>query len=94
MEALPMVLIEAAAYGKPVVATNAGGIPEIVLDGVTGTLVPVRDADALRGALASMRNEEMRARMGAAALARWKELFARGQMANELERLYRSVLGR
>ncbi|MCC6796436.1 MAG: glycosyltransferase family 4 protein [Candidatus Hydrogenedentes bacterium] len=94
MEALPMVLIEAAAYGKPVVATNAGGISEIVLDGVTGMLVPVRNADALREALIRMRNEELRARMGAAAHARWKELFTRAQMAKELESVYQTVLGR
>ncbi|MCC6155288.1 MAG: glycosyltransferase, partial [Candidatus Hydrogenedentes bacterium] len=84
MEALPMVLIEAACYGKPAVASDAGGIPEVVKDGVTGMLVPVRDADALREALVNMHDQELRTRMGAAAHTQWQELFTREQMAAAL----------
>jgi len=50
-EALPTVLIEAAGCGRAVVATSVGGIPEVVVDGRTGLLVPPRDVTALRDAI-------------------------------------------
>jgi glycosyltransferase involved in cell wall biosynthesis len=50
-EGLPTVLIEAQAMGVPVVSTFHSGIPEGVIDGVTGTLVPERDIDKLAGAI-------------------------------------------
>ena len=46
-EAFGLVALEALAYGKPVIATHAGGLPEIVRDGMTGRLVPPNDPDAL-----------------------------------------------
>lgn len=46
-EGLPVVLMEAMALGRPVVATYVGGIPELVVDGVNGWLVPAGDADRL-----------------------------------------------
>lgn len=53
-DAFPTVLLEAMAAGLPVVASNVGGIPEIVVDGVTGTLVPPNHATALATALRSI----------------------------------------
>ncbi len=50
-EALGLTILEAMALSRPVVASNVGGIPEMVEDGVTGLLVPPRDADALAGAI-------------------------------------------
>jgi len=50
-EGLPVVLMEAMAAGLPVISTRHSGIPELVEDGVTGLLVPERDADALAKAL-------------------------------------------
>lgn len=94
MEALPMVLIEAASYGKPVVSSKIGGIPEVVLDDVTGKLVPVRDANALRDALETMRDKDLRNRMGAAAHAQWQKRFTRARMTEHLEEVYARVLGR
>lgn len=51
-ESFGMVIIEAMAAGKPVVATNTGGIPEIITDGQNGLLVPTADAISLANALA------------------------------------------
>lgn len=56
-ETYGLVLIEAMAMGKSVVATNAGGVPEIVRDGHNGILVPPRDEHALAGALLRLLND-------------------------------------
>jgi glycosyltransferase involved in cell wall biosynthesis len=53
-EGLGTVLLDAMAFGKPVVATRAGGIPEIIEDGISGVLTPVGDAAALGAAIASL----------------------------------------
>ncbi|MDO9583010.1 MAG: glycosyltransferase family 4 protein [Desulfomicrobium sp.] len=53
-EGLPNVAMEAMLFGKPVVATNVGGVPEVVEDGVTGKVVPPRDATALADAVIEM----------------------------------------
>lgn len=50
-EGLPRVVIEAMAYRKPVVVTEAGGMPELVTDGVEGYIVPIRDPQRLAEAL-------------------------------------------
>ncbi|HYM83644.1 MAG TPA: glycosyltransferase [Candidatus Dormibacteraeota bacterium] len=50
-EAQGLTILEAMALSRPVVATNVGGIPEVVQDGVSGLLVPPHDADALAGAI-------------------------------------------
>ncbi len=51
VEGLPVVILEALALGRPVVATEVGGVPSVVIDGVTGRLVPPRDPVALAGAV-------------------------------------------
>ncbi|OBB35362.1 glycosyl transferase family 1 [Mycobacterium sp. 852002-51961_SCH5331710] len=60
-EALPTALLEAAACGLPVVAADAGGTREIVIDDVTGRLVPIRDVAALVEALLSTIGDPLRA---------------------------------
>jgi len=73
-EGLPNVVLEAMAHGKAVVATPVGGIPSMIEDGVTGLLVPVGDATALRAALErALTDELLRARLGAAARRRVAE---------------------
>lgn len=64
-EGFGLVLVEAMAAGRPVVASRAGGIPEVVEDGVTGLLVPTEDVPALAAALDSLAARPgERARMG------------------------------
>lgn len=47
LEGLPLALIEAMAYGRPIVATTVGGIPELIEDGISGLLCPPKDSYAL-----------------------------------------------
>lgn len=67
-EAQPRVAVQAFAVGKPVVASNVGGVPEIVFDGETGLLVPAADPARLAEAMARvMTDPESTAHMAAAA---------------------------
>src|SRR5262249_60472337 len=66
-DGLPNVVVEALSQGLPVVATRAAAIPELVVDGVHGRLVPPGDAAALAAAIESLaRDPDARHRMGAA----------------------------
>ncbi|HET7507079.1 MAG TPA: glycosyltransferase family 4 protein [Solirubrobacterales bacterium] len=70
-EPFGLVALEAAAAGKPIVATAAGGLRDIVVDGETGLLVPAEDRDALAAALQRLAGDaELRERLGAAARER------------------------
>ncbi|MEM2087187.1 MAG: glycosyltransferase family 4 protein [Thermoproteota archaeon] len=65
VEGFGMVFLEAGFFGKPSVGTRTGGIPEAVLDGETGILVPQNDADALRDALTLLlKDKELARRLG------------------------------
>jgi glycosyltransferase involved in cell wall biosynthesis len=75
-EAAPMSILEAMAAGLPVLATNVGGVPEIVVDRVTGLLVPPSDPSAMAEQLAVLAaDSELRRALGQAGLerqrARW-----------------------
>lgn len=63
-EGFGLVYLEAAAYGKPSVATDSGGVPTAVKDGETGLLAPEDDVDGVADALRSMLQEESRAALG------------------------------
>jgi sugar transferase (PEP-CTERM/EpsH1 system associated) len=70
-EGTPVTLLEAMATGLPVVSTAVGGIPELIADGVSGTLVPAGDPAAMAAALAHYAGDAaLAARHGAAARAR------------------------
>lgn len=92
MEALPMTLIEAAAHGRPAVATRVGGIPEVVRDGKSGILVAPGAVEELGEALARLKEPELRARLGAEAKEVWCDAFTPERMAGELGQAYRDVL--
>jgi glycosyltransferase involved in cell wall biosynthesis len=73
----PIALLEAMALGKPVVSTAVGGIPEMLVDGVSGFVVPPDDVDALASRmLMLLRDRELRRRMGQAARERLVETFS------------------
>jgi colanic acid/amylovoran biosynthesis glycosyltransferase len=94
-EGMPVSLIEAAACGVPVVATRVGGIPELVEHGVTGLLVPPRDASALADGLAKMLLEPHRAAaMGRAARGRVEEKFSLGLQVDRLIATWEGLLER
>jgi glycosyltransferase involved in cell wall biosynthesis len=79
--------------GAPVVATATDGSREIVEDGRTGRIVPVRDVEALAAVLAELlRDEGERERLGTNALHSVTERFSLKRMVDETERIYRSVL--
>jgi len=81
LEGLGTSLLDAMAFGLPVVATAAGGIPEAVEDGVTGRVVPPRDPAALADALVSVLGDEPRRRaLGAAGRLRVLERFTADRM--------------
>jgi glycosyltransferase involved in cell wall biosynthesis len=62
VEGLGIPAIEALSFGRPVVASDAGGIPEVVQDGVTGVLVPPGDSEALARAITGLVSDPSRAR--------------------------------
>lgn len=93
-EALPTALIEAGACGLPVVASDAGGTREIVVDGVTGRLVPMRDVPALTAALLDVIDDPAKAAAyGAAGRAQAEETYSMGTWVRRLEELYQEVIG-
>nr|WP_246316041.1 glycosyltransferase family 4 protein [Kineococcus aurantiacus] len=93
-EALPLVVLEAMHGGVPVVASRVGGIPEAVLDGQTGLLVPAGDAVALAGACRTLLDDPgLRARLATRARVRADELFSVTAMARRYDGLYRRVVG-
>ncbi len=76
MDNLPTVIMEAMAAGVPVISTNLAAIPEMIIDGQTGYIVPERDPEALAARLAEMINDRAAARaLGAGGLERCRTLF-------------------
>ena len=91
-EGLGTSLLDAMACGKPIVATTAGGVPEVVADGRTGILVPPRDHETMAAAIVKLLTEETaRAEMGAAGLARVRTLFSAERMVQDTLAVYRRV---
>lgn len=90
-EGVSLTLLEAMARGLPVVATNVGGTPEVVVDGVTGLLVPAASPSELaRAMLRLLANPEMARQIGHAGRERVEAHFDVRRMVGAYERLYLS----
>jgi glycosyltransferase involved in cell wall biosynthesis len=91
-EGLGTSLLDAMALSKATVASDTGGIPEVVSHGETGLLVPPRDHRALAAAISDLlKNSGRRERMGQAGLERVKRLFTAERMVERTLDVYRSV---
>jgi len=92
VEGLPLVVLEAMAAARPVVATAVGGTPEAVVDGETGLLVPPREPAALARAIEELLDDPERAsRLGEAARRRVRERFDADEAARRVVRLYETA---
>jgi glycosyltransferase involved in cell wall biosynthesis len=93
LEGTPGVLLDALALAKPIVATNVGGVPEVIEDGVSGLIVPIGDADALGQAITRvLREPALAAALSAGAKAR-APLFSIETTVSRTLDVYRELLG-
>ena len=89
-EGLGLAIIEAMAAGLPVVASDIGGIPELIPDSETGILVPVGDSAALRQALSRLsKDPQQRVALGQRARERALACFSEEQMRQQTRELYK-----
>ncbi len=93
-EGLPVIVLEAMAHGRPVVATPVGGTPEVIVDGETGLLVPPRDPRALATALRRvLEDPDLAARLGRAGRERVEREFTLDAMNARMLTIYDEVAG-
>ena len=93
-ETAPVVISEAMAVGKPVVATPAGGTAEMVDDGVTGFIVPFDDSKALAGAIGRLLDDSaLRKRMSEAARRTAEQRFRRCAVVTKTLSFYHDIIG-
>jgi glycosyltransferase involved in cell wall biosynthesis len=92
-EAFGMTFIEAGACGLPVIGTAVDGVPEAIVDGVTGLLVPPEDPERLAEALERLAGDgDLRRRMGSAGRERARRDFTRERYVREFASLYDELL--
>lgn len=94
-EGLPLVLLEAMAAGKPIVASRVGGIPEVLSDGKTGILVAPRSPDAIAKAVCRLyKNQEFAKQLGHAARLHAEKHFTLPRIVKQWEILYSQLAKR
>ncbi len=92
-EGLGSALIEAQVAGVPAIGTNVGGIPDIIIPGKTGVLVPPADPEALAEAIiGSLRNYSKALEMASRGQKNAENLFGLPSVGDRLEKLYRSLI--
>ena len=93
-EGLPLVILEAMARGRPVIATGVDGIPEVVHHGETGLLFPREDHSELAAhILAVLRDRALASRLGASGRRLVRERFSTRQFGESMSAVYAEVLG-
>jgi len=93
-EGLGTSLLDAMAAARPIVATRAGGIPEVVVNEETGLLVPARDHERLASAIVRLlKDPDLRRRLAAAGLNRVRAEFSVDRMVDETLAVYRRLAG-
>jgi glycosyltransferase involved in cell wall biosynthesis len=90
-EGLPIAVMEAMAIGLPVVATDVGGLAELVVDGVHGILVPPYRPDLLAGALIEILTEEVRRQQAAEAVKAKSEELSSMRAIRRMETIYEAL---
>lgn len=91
-EGTPVALIEAAAAGKPAIATRVGGVPDVVVDG-TGIVVPPDDEEGLAEAIGRLAsNPDLRESMGRRAQEHVLHRFDSGRLVADMESIYEELL--
>ena len=94
-EGFGRVNLEAMAMARPVISTNIGGIPEIVLDGITGILVPPGDSEALSRAITVLLDDpHLRERMGREGRRRVEKHFSLQTHVRRIQEIYDGILER
>jgi glycosyltransferase involved in cell wall biosynthesis len=94
-EGMCTALVDAMAASKAAVATTAGGIPDVLVEGETGFLVPPRDHHAMAARIVQLlRDEPLRRRMGEAALARARKKFTVERMVEGTAAVYERLAAR
>ncbi|MFK7928728.1 MAG: glycosyltransferase [Myxococcota bacterium] len=93
-EGFPNTLLESMMAGMPAIVSDAGAMPEAVVDGETGFVVPMRDTDALTAAIRRLATQpELVVRMGEAARARAEQEYERRRVVGLLADIYDELLG-
>lgn len=92
-EAPSAVAMEASALKRPIVASNVGGIPEVVIEGKTGFLVPPKNPQAIaEKAIFLLRNPKVAREIGERGYQRVKENFTQERLAREYEKVYEELI--
>jgi glycosyltransferase involved in cell wall biosynthesis len=91
-EALPLSIIEAMSAGKAIIATDVGGVSELITDGENGLLVRKNDPQHLKACLSRLLDEKLRGQFRKAARDRYEKHFTLGEMARAVMMMYENLV--
>ncbi len=92
-DAFGVAALEASLHGRPVIATTVGGVPEVVVDGETGLLVPPDDVEALAGAIMKLANDsDLRRKMGVAGRLFVERNYTWERSLDQMSALYERII--
>lgn len=90
-EALPLSIIEGMSCGKAILATDVGGVAELIVDGQNGLLVSSNDVDQIIFGLNRLRDKAYRMKLGFAARSKYFERYTEKSMLEKIEKIYAEV---